>query len=134
MKNELKKDQKSEINKYIFWIPRILSILFICFLAVFSLDVFDSGLSFWLTILALLMQNIPGIFLAIVLAISWKYEIVGGIAFIFAGLLYILSVLPKIFQTGFQYYYLTWFLMISGPAFLIGILFFIGWYQKKKNN
>ena len=124
-------EKKKKVNRFMFWIPRILSIVFVLFLFLMSLDVFSEGLGFWGTVLGLFMHNIPAIILLIVLIISWKYEIVGGIAFVFAGLLYIVSVLPKIFQTGFHWYYLLWFLMISGPALLIGILFFIGWYKKK---
>jgi len=123
---------QKKVNKYIYWIPRVLSILFICFLFLFSLDVFSSNLSFWQTLFKLFINNIPVIVLAIILVISWKYELVGGITFIFVGLLYIVSVIPKIFQTGFQWYYLLWFLMISGPTFLIGILFLVGWYKKRK--
>jgi len=106
-----------------------MSILFILFLALFSLDVFDTGLGFWGTILALLIHNIPSIVLLIILIISWKYEIVGGIGYILAGLVYIGLV---IFSGRFEWFMLVWILQISGIAFLIGILFLVGWYKKRK--
>ena len=34
-----------KINKFIYWIPRILAILLILFLMIFSLDVFEPELS-----------------------------------------------------------------------------------------
>lgn len=120
------------VNKYIYWIPRILSILFICFLVLFSFDVFGNGLFFWQTVLAFLMHNIPVFVLAIILCISWKYEIVGGITFILAGLLYAILVSISMLKTDFQYYYIAWIIQISGIAFLIGILFLVGWFQKKR--
>jgi signal transduction histidine kinase len=74
------------------------------------------------------MHNIPSLILLIVLIISWKHEIVGGIAFILAGLLYIILLM----MNPFEWYMLSWSLIIAGPAFLIGILFTVGWFKKKK--
>ena len=119
---------KKKTSKFIYWTPRILSIIFILFLAMFSLDVFEPGLSFSQILLGLFMHNIPVFILSIILWISWKYEIVGGIAFILAGLLYIIILL----RNQFEWYMLSWIIQIAGPAFLIGILFLIGWFQKKK--
>ena len=76
------------------------------------------------------MHNIPTIILLIILIISWKYEIVGGVAFILAGLLYIALLAVGWIREGFEWYYLVWALQISGVAFIIGILFLIGWYKK----
>jgi len=97
-----------------------------------SLDIFEGDYGFWGTILGLFMHNIPTIILLIVLIISWKYEIVGGIGFIFAGVLYIGFIMTNLIKTGFEWYYLAWVIQLSGVAFLIGILFLIGWFKKKK--
>jgi hypothetical protein len=122
-----------KVSKFIFWTPRILSICFILFLTLFSLDVFDGNYGFWGTLLALFMHNIPTLVLVAVLAISWKHEIVGGIAFVLAGLLYLLQLVITIIKNPpFHWYYLSWSLIIAGPAFLIGILFLVGWYKKRK--
>jgi len=122
------KNKPIKISKSLYWTPRILSIIFISFLALMSLDVFSPELSFWQIVVGLFMHNIPALVLLIVLLISWKYEIVGGIAFILAGLLYIAWLMRK----PFQWYMIIWSLQIAGPAFLIGILFLIGWSKKKK--
>ena len=130
-KKSIKKNKKS--RGWIFWTPRILSIVFVLFLALFSLDVFDSNLGFLGTLLGLLIHNIPAIILLIILIISWKYEIVGGIAFILAGLLYTtICVVRAIMSSPAAWYMLSWSLIIAGPAFFIGILFLIGWFRKKK--
>jgi hypothetical protein len=118
--------QKS-ISKFIYWTPRILAMVFIAFLMLFSLDVISPELSFWQIVGGMLMHNIPAFILLIILIISRKYEIVGGIAFILAGLLYI----TMLFMNHFERYMLSWSLTIAGPAFLVGILFLINW--KKKN-
>ncbi len=124
---------KKKINKFIYWTPRILSIIFICFLALFSLDVISPELSFWQIVVGLFMHNIPVFILLAVLLISWKYEIVGGIVFILAGLLYSgISIIRIIMSNPVEWYMLSWSLQIAGPAFLVGILFLIGWFKKKK--
>lgn len=122
------KFMEKNINKFVYWTPRILSILFIAFLFLFSLDIFDMKLSFWQTVLGLFMHNIPALVLLIVLLISWKHEIVGGIVFILAGILYISMMLMNARGNGFEAYSL----IIVGPAFLIGILFIINWIKKRK--
>lgn len=120
------------VNKFIYWIPRVLSIFFVLFLALFSLDVFEGNYGFWGTALALFMHNIPALILLVILIISWKREIVGGIGFILAGLAYMGTILANILSTGFEWYYLAWAIQISGIAFLVGILFLVGWFKKRR--
>lgn len=117
-----------QISKFIYWTPRILSIIFILFLSLFSLDVFEPGISLGQALLGLLIHDIPSLILTIVLIISWRHEIVGGVAFILAGLAYIIMLLIN----PFEWYMLSWTLTISGPAFLVGILFLVNWNKKKK--
>jgi hypothetical protein len=74
------------------------------------------------------MHNIPVLILLIVLLIAWKYEIVGGIAFILAGLAYIISTLTRVPW----YIVISWSMIIAGPAFFIGILFLVNWFKKKR--
>ena len=93
-----------------------------------SLDVFETGLTAGQIALGLFMHNIRALVLLIVLLISWKYEIVGGITFVLAGILYIILLM----RNPFEWYMLSWAIQISGIAFLIGILFLIGWFKKKK--
>jgi len=120
---------EKRVSKFIYWTPRGLSIMFILFLVLFSLDVFELKLGFWQTIVGLLMHNIPAFILLAVLLISWKYEIVGGIAFTLAGVLYIIMLM----MSPFEWYMISWSLIIAGPAFFIGILFFINWFKKENN-
>ena len=118
-------------NKFIFWTPRILSIILVLFLTIFSLDVFGENLGFWQTILGLLIHNIPAILLAVIIWISWKYEIVGGVAFIIAGIAHmVFSVVRGGAEPWYIYFVIS--LIIDVPAFLIGTLFLIGWFKKRK--
>lgn len=122
---------KNQVGKLIYWTPRILSILFIAFLALFSLDIFDGHYGFWGTIAGLLMHNIPVFILAIVLWLSWKREIVGGIVFILAGTAHMVSSIMR--ETIDPWYMaLAISLILDGPAFFIGALFLVGWFKKNK--
>jgi hypothetical protein len=116
------------MNKYIYWTPRILGILFVLFLMLFSLDIIQPGLSVSEIAIGLFMHNIPAFVLLLILIISWKYEIVGGVTFILAGLLYVAMVMK---DAPFEWYKVSWILTIAGPAFLVGILFMMSWFQKK---
>lgn len=126
-KNKGVMDMERKVSRFIYWTPRILSILFIIFLTLFSLDVFEEGGAVWDIAVRLFIHNIPVLILLIVLIISWKYEIVGGVVFILAGLVYVIIV--ALHQP--LYIMLSWSLQIAGPAFLIGILFIINWVKKK---
>ena len=46
-------------QRFIFWTPRVICILFAFFTSLFALDVFSEGLGFWKTFLALIMHLIP---------------------------------------------------------------------------
>jgi len=118
------------MNKFIYWTLRILSIIFILFLSLFSLDVFSSGARWQEAALGLLIHNIPALILLAVVIISWKREIVGGIVFILAGLFYIANLF---LSSSREWYMLSWSITIAGPAFFIGILYIIGWRKKRIN-
>lgn len=123
--------EKKMMDKFIFWTPRVLSILLIVFLAVLSLDVFDNDYGFWGTVLGLLIHNIPSFILLGILIISWKYEMVGGVAFILAGISYLVFTIVRESVEPW-YMLLALSLILVVPAFLIGILFLVGWSKKKK--
>lgn len=109
--------------------------LFILFLTLFSFDVFGQGYGFWGTLGALLVHNIPSFVLLAVLLVAWKREIVGAIAFVIAGLLYLsLLVVSTVRSPPFHWYLLSWGLIIAGSAFIIGILFLISWSRKRKES
>ncbi len=113
---------KLQPKSLIFWTPRILCIIFILFLALFALDVFEYSRGFWQIMLGLFMHLIPNFILTIILILSWRWEWIGGILFNAAGIFYLIAVRN---QDIYAY------IFISGPAFLIGILFLVGWFSKK---
>jgi hypothetical protein len=128
-----------KVGKFVYWLPRILSILFILLLAMFSLDVIEPGRSAGDIIIGLMMHNIPVFILIGLLIIAWKHVLVGAITFITVGLLYLgLNVFRAINSDIPWYLGISWGLTIAGPAFLVGILFVMNWKckrrQKKEGN
>jgi hypothetical protein len=107
------------MKRLLIWTPRILCILFAIFVSIFALDVLDEGRGFWTTLLALLIHLIPTAIVIVVLAMSWRWEWVGGAIYSLLGILYIVM---------FRGRFLWWvYVMMSGPMFIAGILFFINW-------
>ena len=115
---------KRPVKRLLFWTPRVLCILFAVFVSLFALDVFGEGYGFWGTMLALLMHLIPTGVILIVLAISWRWEWVGGILFTALGVLYLVMFWGRFHWSAY--------LLISGPLLLVGILFLINWLYRAR--
>jgi hypothetical protein len=123
----------NKTERVLYWLPRILSILFICFLMLFSLDVFEPGLTVKEIALGLLVHNIPSIILIVLLVVAWRYEIVGAISFFGAGILYITRVSFSVLNYGLEWYLaLLWSLNIALPAIIIGVQFLVSWKIRLK--
>jgi hypothetical protein len=110
--------EKSIGWKVLWWLPRILSLLFIVFISLFAMDVFSQGYVWYEFIIALVMHLIPTIILVSVLLIAWKQELFGAIAFYGAAIV-------LAFMVGPGNEDLIGFLVIALPVFVIATLFLI---------
>ncbi len=77
------------MRKFLFWIPRILCILFALFLGLLFLDVFDENLGLLESVLALLIHLIPAYIVIAVLLLAWRREWIGAILFTALAVFYI---------------------------------------------
>lgn len=109
----------------LFWTPRVLSFAFALFLSIFALDVFESGRGFWKTLAALGMHLLPSLLVLLVLAVAWRRELVGAIAFAGLGVLYLVTSWGRFDWSAYA--------CISGPLFLVGGLFLANWLWKRRN-
>jgi hypothetical protein len=112
-----------KIPGFIYWAPRILGIIMVLFLAVFSLDVVGMAKNPGDLVVGMLMHNIPSFVLILLLVVSWKREIIGGIIFPLLGLAYSLSSLTAHWSVH---------LAISAPLILTGVLFLLCWNERRK--
>ncbi len=101
--------------KALSWFARILAILTILFMMMFSLDSFGGDASFGRQILGFLIHNIPAFLFILALVISWKFEIAGGIMFI------ILFIAAGVFFKSFSGNPAS--LIIISPFAVAGIIF-----------
>ena len=102
-------------SKFFYWLPRILTILSILFMALFSLDSFGGNGSVWRKMLVFLLHNIPVFILIIILIIAWKREVAGGI------ILIVVSLAGGIFFHSFTTN--PGSIPVIAPFFLEGVLF-----------
>ncbi|TNF42761.1 MAG: hypothetical protein EP310_05565 [Bacteroidetes bacterium] len=112
------------MNKAIYWTPRILTIVFILFLALFALDSFEGDQSIIKKAGGFFIHLIPNFILILILVVAWKHEWVGTLAFTLIGIAYI-------FMFWGRFPVATYFI-ISGPLFLIAVLFWLNWMNRKK--
>lgn len=99
------------------WVPRVLGVAFALFLAIFALDVFEEGLGIGGTIVALLIHLIPTWLVLAAVAIAWKHEVAGAVAFFGLAAAYVA-------MAGSRFPVST-ILLIAGPPVAIGVLFLI---------
>lgn len=112
----------------IYWAPRLLGVLFALFVSLFALDVFGEGYGFWGTLVALLVHLLPVYVLAAAVAIGWRWEWVGALLFIaFAAWYAVISWGPFPLAAN-----LVSVLPLAGPALLVGGLFWVAWWAKRR--
>lgn len=117
----------------LYWTPRILCILTIAFISLFALDSFGTDKTIWQQIVAFLMHMIPSFVLLALLLIAWKWELTGGIIFIVIAL----ALSPVVFIHNYKMndsigMSIGIISMITMPFALVGILFIINHYKKRK--
>lgn len=114
--------------------PRIICILAILFVSMFALDSFAPGLTLGQQLVAFFMHLIPSFVLTAFLIVAWKWEMIGGILLLATGL--VLS--PPVFLLNYNRNHFSFgaslgiILMITFPFVLVGILFLVSHYLKKR--
>mgnify|MGYP001488242872 CR=1 FL=1 len=73
-------------EKTLYWTPRIVTVLAILFIIMFSFDVFGGDEPLGQKLLGFLIHNIPALILTAILVIAWKWEDIGGVVFILSAI------------------------------------------------
>jgi general stress protein CsbA len=103
------------------WAPRLLAAAVSLFLSVFALDAFDGGATFAEALPDFLMHLIPSATLLGVVALSWRREWIGAVAFVGLAVAYAIP----------AYAHLSWIVTISGPLLVVGALYAWNWMHRK---
>jgi hypothetical protein len=121
--------------KFVHWIPRILCILAILFISMFALDSFAPHLTIWQQIGGFLIHLIPTYILVAALVVAWKWELIGGILFVLVGA----GFSPLVYNINYHRTHsvmvsLGILLMVTFPFILVGGLFLLSHFLKKKKS
>ena len=117
------------------WSPRILCIGAILFVSMFALDSFQIGMPFGQQLLTFFMNLIPTYVLLLVLAVAWKWPLIGGILFTIAGIVMSPFVYTMNYhRTNSVWASITVVLMITIPFIVVGILFIMSKMLKKNKH
>lgn len=108
-------------DKAMLWAPRLLAVAVSLFLGVFSLDAFDDGAPLAEALPDFLMHLIPTAILLGVVALSWRREWIGAVAF--AGLA-VAYAIPA-------YAHPSWIVAISGPLLVVAALYAWNWMHRR---
>ena len=119
--------------KFFYWLPRILCILSILFISSSAFDAFTTEESFMVQIGEFILQLILPTILLLLLIFTWKKELLGGIIFMILGL----GFSPYVFKTNYNLDHSLWsslgtIITITIPLFIIGVLFLVSYFKKKK--
>ena len=101
-------------KRWLYWLPRLLSMVFALFISLLALDVFGEGYNFWETLVALFMHLIPTFILVAVLAIAWRWERVGAALFLALAIIYLVLTDGRM-------------LTIPIPLIIVSLLFLVSW-------
>ena len=116
-----------------YWAPRILGLAAIAFISMFALDSFEAGQPLTTQLLHFAQHLIPSFLLLALLALAWKWEKVGGIAFIGIGLIF--SPLVYMLNHGRNHFSvaqsLLVVLIITVPFIITGALFLLSHSKRK---
>ncbi|MFA5030972.1 MAG: hypothetical protein WC495_05285 [Patescibacteria group bacterium] len=112
------------MKKFLYWAPRILSILLVVFISLFSLDIFDGSYIGWEIVLGFVIHLLP-VFVAIMfIIIAWKWEKIGGSLFILLGIAFV-------FIGGYE---LIAILLFTIPCIIVGGMFLLHHHIYPKEN
>jgi hypothetical protein len=126
---EVPKNKSSALASTIRWMARVLGVLAIAFISLFSLDVFSEGVGLGQKIVAFLLHMIPSFVLIIFLIIAWKHELVGGILITLIGLVSSTYVYRLNYGRSYSVSMgLQSAAMIGLPFVIVGLLFMISYF------
>jgi hypothetical protein len=110
-------------QKILCWSPRILAILAILFMMMFSADCFEEGNTLSNKLICLFMHNIPAFICIGALIVAWKWERIGGILFI------LIFLAAAVYFKSFTGNPAS--LIVISPFLLTGILFILSFRHNR---
>ncbi|HUV16713.1 MAG TPA: hypothetical protein VMW28_09150 [Pelolinea sp.] len=111
-------------KNWLFWVPRILGILFCLFISLFALDAFAGNAPILEKVLGFIIHLMPTAILVASLISAWRWPLPGGFIYLLLGASYF------IWARGMHW---SAYLAVAGPPILIGLLFLAeGFFSKRR--
>ena len=109
-------------RRWIVWLPRVVAILVCLFLSLFALDAFGTGKPLGEALSDFAVHLAPTLVLAAVVALSWRWEWVGGLVFTGLGIAY----------AWLSRTHTSWVIAISLPLLAVGVLYGWSWRHHRE--
>ena len=109
-------------TRLLYWAPRLLGIAVSLFLSLFALDAFGPGKPLADALLDFAIHLLPALILLTLVAVSWKREWIGAVAF---------TGLAVAYASTMSRGRIDWMLLIAGPLLLVGMLFLASWFNHR---
>ena len=115
--------EMTSTQNLLLWGSRIAGIIVAAFLALFAMDAFNerAGVS---ALPDFAIHLIPSLLVLAVVAVAWRYQWIGAIAFIGLAALYALAARDR----------LDWIVVVSTPLLVVGLLFLASWHHRTALN
>lgn len=111
-------------NDFLYYAPRIITIMFILIIGLFVQDVFNDAIQTPSIAMAIFINLIPHMVLILALLFAWNHEKTGGMIFLFLFLV-ALTIFKNPFPTN---------IVLFAPLPLIGLLFEFHYAKTNKKN
>ncbi|MBI3401252.1 MAG: hypothetical protein HY048_07500 [Acidobacteria bacterium] len=109
----------------LFWLPRVLGVLLAAFITIFAADAFEGNFTISQKLVAFVVHLIPTAVVLLAVAVAWRWEVPGGLLFVLAGAFHTSWALGRGLPS-------VDILLISGPAYLVGALFVVDWFYRRR--
>lgn len=106
------------------WIPRLIAIVFILFLMMFSFDVFAMEDTILEKVVGFIIHSLPSLLIIVILVLNWNNPFRSSLIFLILAVLF--TLMFKTFRR------IDTFIFISVPPLLVGLLFLLTNKLQKK--
>ena len=105
----------ADVERALYWTPRVLVRLFALFMGAFALDTFQEALAPGEMALAFLIHLVPAFIVLATLGVAWRRELLGGVLFVALAVVYVVITRGRAEPLTY--------LLVAGPPVLVGVLF-----------
>ncbi len=119
------------VGRFIYWTPRIFSLLVVAMFVVLSFDVFSPDATAGEMAIGFLMHNIPTLVLIAFVWLAWRHELVGAIVFGLLSLFFITQFVMSSGDGAWPINELAAAIAFTGSMVAASILYFLNWHRKR---